>query len=73
MESIESKFNRVVAENGQLKEALRQERVLKAQVELETKIAGLPPDAKERLRKAFPGADLGGLKQAINVEKRGAQ
>jgi len=54
-----------------LQEALRQERLLKAQVELETRIVDLPSDAKERLRKAFPNVDLGGLRQAVKVEKRG--
>jgi hypothetical protein len=56
-----------------LKEALCQRRLLEAQVELETRIASLPTDAKERLRTAFPNTDLGGLKQAINIERRGDQ
>ena len=54
-----------------LKGELHQERLLKKQVELEGCIRNLPPDAKERLRKAFPNCDLGGLRQAVNVEKRG--
>lgn len=32
--------------------------------------SGLSEESKTRLRKAFPGDDLGGLKQAINVERR---
>ena len=78
MISIEVRLNEALAtiqhhENViiTLQEALRQERLLKAQVELETRIADLPSDAKERLRKAFPNVDLGGLRQAVKVEKRG--
>jgi hypothetical protein len=78
MISIEARLNEALTtithrENVivSLKEELRQARMLIAQIELEGRIASLPTDAKERLRKAFPGTDLGGLKQAVNVEKRG--
>jgi hypothetical protein len=32
--------------------------------------AGLPEEAKQRLRRAFPGTDKGGMKQAVAIEKR---
>lgn len=77
MTSIEVKLNEALAtiqhhENVivTLQEALRKERTLKAQVELEERIALLPTDAKERLRRAFPGSVVGGLKEAVNVERR---
>jgi hypothetical protein len=80
MTSIEGKLNQALdnvayleRQNAGLRRALRQERVFKAQVELEERIAALPTDAKERLRKAFPDTNLGGLKEAINCEKRGAK
>ena len=56
-----------------LREELLNYRLLDAQVKLEQRIAALPASAQERLRKAFPGTDLGGLKQAVNIEKRGTQ
>lgn len=33
-------------------------------------LSGLSEESKERLRKAFPGHDLGGLKQAIKIERK---
>lgn len=66
LETIKS-YERIIS---QLKNALRQERLLKAQVALEERIKDLPTDAKERLRKAFPTTDLNGLKQAVGIEKK---
>ena len=78
--SIEARLNQTIEQVNfyervitSLRNELLQYRLLDAQIELEQRIASLPTDAKERLRKAFPGVDLGGLKQAINVEKRGKQ
>jgi hypothetical protein len=78
MMSVEARLNEALAtishrENVivSLKEELRQARLLIAQIELEGRIVALPTEAKQRLRKAFPGTDLGGLKQAVKVEKRG--
>ena len=80
MTSIEVRLNEALAniqhrENAivTLKEELHQARLLIVQIELEERIAFLPTDAKERLRKAFPNTDLGGLKQAVNIEKRGTR
>ena len=77
MTSIESQLNAALATIKQheatitsLKDALHQERLLKVQVELEERIKDLPVASQERLRKAFPTTDLGGLKQAIGVERR---
>ena len=77
MTSIEVKLNEALAtithrENVivTLKGELHQARLLLAQVELEGRIATLPTESQERLRKAFPGTYIGGLKQAVNVEKR---
>jgi hypothetical protein len=53
-----------------LKEELHQARLLLAQVELEGRITNLPLESRERLRKAFPGTHMGGLKQAVKIEKR---
>jgi len=73
MLSIEVQLNQALAENQQLKNTLHQERLLHAQVTLEERIQALSPASQERLRKAFPGTDLGGLKQAANVERRGVR
>lgn len=53
-----------------LRSQIRLHKLVKAQVELEERIANLPPDAKQRLREAFPSTDIAGLKEAINVERR---
>lgn len=53
-----------------LREALRQYRLLDAQIRLEERIAALPTTSQERLRAAFPGQDLAGLREAINVERK---
>ncbi len=78
MLSLETQLNQaferigqLTGENIELKNALHQERLLHAQVTLEERIEKLSPASQERLRKAFPGTDLGGLRQAINVERRG--
>jgi hypothetical protein len=76
--SIEAKLNQALEtisfyerQITSLREALCQYRLLDAQAELEKRIASLPTDAKERLRTAFPGVDLAGLKTAIKIEHRG--
>lgn len=80
MMSVEAKLNQALETINfyerlitSLRNQLNHERLLNAQVELEAKIAALPTDAKERLRTAFPGVVLDGLKQAVNIEKRGAK
>lgn len=70
MKSVETQLNEALEQNTILKRVIHQQHLLRAQVELEERIAALPTDAKERLRKAFPGTDLAGLKQAIKVEQR---
>ena len=77
MMSVEAKLNEALAtithhENVivTLKGELHQAKLFVAQVELEGRIANLPIESQERLRKAFPGFVLDGLKQAVNVEKR---
>jgi hypothetical protein len=77
MTSIEAKYNQLLDENAalqriiaSLKASLVEARRLVAQTELEERIQDLPPEARERLRKAFPGSDLAGSKQAINIERR---
>jgi hypothetical protein len=32
--------------------------------------AGLLEESKQRLRRAFPGTDTGGMEQAVKIEKR---
>jgi hypothetical protein len=56
--------------NSELKTEIHRLRLLMAQTELEERIQKLPTEGKERLRKAFPGTDIGGLKEAVNVETR---
>lgn len=80
MKSLELQLNEALAtiEHYQrvvdaLKTALHEEKLLHAQVQLEAKIAALPTDAKERLRRAFPGTHIAGLREAVNVEKRTKQ
>jgi len=80
MESIEVKFNRLLAEheqlkseNASLKAAVSVARLDAAHYERELRMtnAGLPTEAKDRLRKAFEcSKDNAGLKQAINTEKK---
>jgi hypothetical protein len=77
MVSLDTKLNEALAQLQHhenvivtLKGELHKARLFVAQVELEGRIATLPTESKERLRKAFPGTDMGGLKQAVNVEKR---
>lgn len=77
MMSVEARLNEALAtiEHHEkmivtLRGELHQARLFVAQVELEGKIAKLPTTSQERLRKAFPGFVLGGLIQAVNVEKR---
>lgn len=55
--------------------AIHKAHVCTQQMKLERLLAdsGLSNDAKARIRAAFPDSDLGGLKQAINTEKRGAR
>lgn len=78
--SVEAKLNEALEQINfyervitSLRTQPHQEHLLKAQVELESKIATLPTEAKERLRQALPGVVLDGLKQAVNIEKRGAR
>ena len=54
------------------KQQVREKHVAEARVHLETLMAeaGLPEEAKQRLRRAFPGTDRGGMKQAVAIEKR---
>lgn len=80
MQSVEAKYNQALETLNfyervitTLRSELTQLRTFKAQVELEERIALLPTDAKERLRQAFPGTDLGGLRQAVRVEQRGVK
>jgi hypothetical protein len=51
---------------------IRGEHVQDARAYLETLMdaAKLPEVSRERLRDAFRGADMGGMKQAVNIEKR---
>ena len=77
MTSVEAKLNQLLDENAaltriitQLKQALRQARLLMKQTELEERIQNLPMESRERLRKAFPDTDLNGLRQAIHVEEK---
>jgi CHASE3 domain sensor protein len=58
--------------NSELKTEIHRLRLLIAQTELEERIQKLPQAAQERLRTAFPGTNIGGLKQAVNIEKRKA-
>lgn len=80
MMSVEAKLNQALETINfyervitSLRNQVHEARLFKAQVELEERIAKLPTDAKERLRQAFPGVALDGLRQAVNVEKRGAR
>ena len=77
--SLEAKYNQLLDEKEtllrvirQLKATVHKQHLLMVQVELEERIKDLPAASQERLSKAFPGTDLGGLKQAIKAEKRGA-
>jgi hypothetical protein len=77
MTSIETKYNQLIDENAallriiaSLKTEVRRLRLREAQVELEERIKDLPFEARERLRKAFPDIDVGGLKQAVKCEQR---
>ena len=56
--------------NGELRTEIHRLRLRDAQVNLEERITNLPEDAKQRLRVAFPGTDIGGLKQAVKAEQR---
>lgn len=76
MKSVETQLNEALDEvafykriNGELRTEIHRLRLRDAQTQLEERIAALPTDAKERLRAAFPGTDVGGLKQAVRVEK----
>lgn len=52
--------------------AIHKAHVCTQQMKLERLLveSGLNDVAKDRIRKAFPDVDLGGLKQAINIERR---
>jgi hypothetical protein len=52
--------------------SIRQANIRRAQQELEKQLllSGLPEESKARIRTAFTGTDLGGLRQALNVERR---
>lgn len=76
MQSLEVQLNQALAKIEfyeslvvSLRSQIHQDHLKQAQVELEERIVKLPPDAKERLRKAFPSTDLGGLRQAIKAER----
>jgi len=51
---------------------VRNQQVAKAQGYLKHLMdkAGLFPEAQARLRKAFPGTNMGGAREAVKVEKR---
>jgi len=75
--SLEIKINQLSDENAaltriiaQLRTEVHRLRLLHSQIELEERIASLPVASQQRLRAAFPGTDLGGLKQAVNAERR---
>jgi alpha-D-ribose 1-methylphosphonate 5-triphosphate synthase subunit PhnL len=54
------------------KQLVHEEHVAEARDHLETLMskAELPEESKQRLRRMFPGTDKGGMKQAVNIEKR---
>jgi hypothetical protein len=54
------------------KDYLHSRNVAEARAHLETLMceAGLPEESKQRLRRAFPGTDKGGMQTAVNIEKR---
>ena len=54
------------------KDFIHGEHVGRARAYLETLMddAKLPEVSRERLRDAFRGTDIGGMKQAVNTEKR---
>jgi hypothetical protein len=60
-------YKRISAE---LRAEIHRLRLRDAQTELEERIAALPTESQERLRKAFPGTFIGGLKQAVKTEQR---
>ena len=67
-----SRIRELEQDVASLKQALHQERVLRQQCNLEKEIQHLPLEARDRLRRAFPGVDLGGLRSAVRVEVRNA-
>ena len=77
MTSIETKVHELADDNEaltriitQLKVEIHRLRLRDAQTQLEERIAALPTASQERLRTAFPGTDLGGLKQAVTTERK---
>jgi hypothetical protein len=54
------------------KQRVHESQVAEARAYLETLMreVGLSEEVKQRLRKAFPGTDKGGMKQAVAIEKR---
>jgi hypothetical protein len=54
------------------KEIRHRRNIAEAQTYLETLMgeAGLPEESKQRLRRAFPGTDKGGMRTAVTIEKR---
>jgi hypothetical protein len=81
--SIETKYNQLVDENAMLtrtiaalKTALHQAQIHNATAERRhiLYLSGLPQASVDRLHVAFAkSTDNAGLREAINVEKRGAQ
>ncbi len=54
------------------KDHVHSRNVAEARAHLETLMreAGLPEESKLRLRRAFPGTDKGGMRTAVNIERR---
>jgi hypothetical protein len=54
------------------KQRVHEAHVAEATAHLETLMgeAGLPEESKRRLRRAFPGTDKGGMRQAVILERR---
>jgi hypothetical protein len=63
---------RLETENAELKKVVTKATTMYANSVRDKilKESGLPEPSVERIRKAFPGTDLGGLKQAINTERK---
>lgn len=74
--SVETRLNEAFAEIAKLTTELNNSRIDAAYFERELRMtnAGLSRQSKDRLHRAFEGdPHNAGLKEAINVEKRGAR